>query len=64
MGFKGAGLVVKLPRERVSELIAEGAGEPFAPAGRVFAEWVMVRRRDRDRWRALLHEAVAFVGGR
>ena len=27
-------LIVKLPRARVDELIASGAGEPFAPAGR------------------------------
>ena len=59
--FKGSGLVVKLPRDRVEELIASGAGQPFAPAGRVFGEWVSVPRRDRRRWRALLQEGVAFV---
>jgi hypothetical protein len=59
--FKGSGLVVKLPRERVEDLIAVGIGQPFAPAGRVFAEWVSVPRRDRRRWRALLEEGVAFV---
>jgi hypothetical protein len=59
--FKGSGLVVKLPRDRVDELIAAGIGQPFAPAGRVFGEWVAVPRRDRRRWRALLREGVAFV---
>ena len=59
---RGAGLVVKLPRERVAELIAEGVGRPFAPAGRVFGEWVSVPRPDRRRWCALLREGVAFVG--
>ena len=59
--FKGSGLVVKLPRERVQELIDQGVGQPFAPAGRVFKEWVSIPTRDRRRWRALLREGVAFV---
>lgn len=60
--FKSTGLVVKLPRARVEELIASGVGQPFAPAGRVFKEWVSVPAPDRDRWLALLREGVAFVG--
>ena len=39
------------------------AGEPFAPAGRVFREWVSVERRDKDEWRELMDEAIRFVGG-
>jgi hypothetical protein len=34
------GIVVKLPRERVEALIESGAGASFAPAGKVFKEWV------------------------
>ena len=59
--YKGSGLVVKLPRERVQELIDDGVGHPFAPAGRVFKEWVAIPERDRRRWRSLLREGVAFV---
>ena len=59
--FKGSGLVVKLPRERVQELIDEGVGQPIAPAGKVFKEWVSVPERDRRRWRALLLEGIEFV---
>lgn len=62
--FKASGLVVKLPRERVAELIASGEGREFAPAGRVFREWVSVPIQDRDRWLALLREGRDFVGGR
>jgi hypothetical protein len=36
------GLVVKLPKPRVQELIAKGVGEPFAPAGRTFKEWGLI----------------------
>lgn len=60
--YKGSGLVVKLPKARVAALIDEGVGQPFAPAGRVFKEWVSVPQPDRRRWRALLAEGVAFVG--
>lgn len=59
--FENSGLVVKLPRARVAQLIAEGQGRPFAPAGRVFSEWVAIPTLDRRRWRSLLKEGVAFV---
>ena len=39
--YKGSGMVVKLPRNRVDELITQGIGQPFAPAGKVFREWVV-----------------------
>lgn len=61
--YKGSGLVVKLPRVRVTALIAAGVGEPFAPAGKVFKEWLAVPEPNRRRWRALLREGIAFVGG-
>ncbi|TDC76415.1 hypothetical protein E1193_23960 [Micromonospora sp. KC606] len=58
---KMGGLIVKLPRERVLELIEAGNGEPFAPAGRVFREWVALSVPDRELWRTLLAEAVEFA---
>jgi hypothetical protein len=54
-------LVVKLPSERVLELIESGDGEPFAPAGRRFREWVSVPAVDRALWQSLLTEAVDFA---
>ena len=62
--FKGSGLVVKLPRARVEQLIDQDVGRPFAPAGKVFKEWVSIPCRDRRRWRALLREGVEFVAPR
>ena len=58
---KGPGLVVKLPRERVSALIEAGTGLAFAPAGKVFKEWVLIESFDEDLWSDLLQESVAFV---
>ena len=63
VGFKSGGLVLKLPRQRVTGLIEEGVGEAFAPAGKVFKEWVHVPEVDEDVWMGLLREGVAFVGG-
>ena len=60
---KRGGAVVKLPRKRVAELIEAGHGESFAPAGRVFKEWVLVADAKRRRWPKLLREGVDFVGG-
>lgn len=53
-------LIVKLPVERVNELIRNGHGAAFAPAGRVFKEWVEVP--DQGRWAVLIDESIAFVG--
>lgn len=55
-------LIVKLPRERVQQLIAADTGKPFAPAGRTFREWVLIEDRDPQRWAGLIDEALAFVG--
>lgn len=60
---KGDGLVVKLPRERVSECVSVGDGEPFAPAKRVFKEWLRVPYANRALWNDLIGEAYAFAGG-
>jgi hypothetical protein len=59
--YKGSGLVVKLSAERVAELVAAGVGQPFAPAGRVFREWVSVPKPDRQRWASLLREGVTIA---
>lgn len=57
-------LVVKLPRERVEQLIDAGIGKPFVPAGRRFREWVVIDDRDKARWAELIDEARVFVAGR
>jgi hypothetical protein len=54
---------VKLPRQRVQQLIEIGDGEPFAPAGRVFREWAMIPQPSREQWAALLNEAKRFAAG-
>ena len=55
--------VAKLPKQRVSELIAQGKGKQFDPGhGRLMKEWIAMRDGD-DEWPALAREARKFVGG-
>lgn len=54
-------LIVKLPSARVLTLIREGIGQPFAPNGRAFREWVAVPQADEKRWSQLLAEAQEFA---
>jgi TfoX/Sxy family transcriptional regulator of competence genes len=55
-------LVVKLPKHRVEELIADGSGSAFDPGhGRVMKEWVAVDPSDAAQWLRLAEEARAFV---
>lgn len=54
-------LIVKLPVERVQELINDGSGLPFAPAGKIFKEWVLIEGRNTREWELLISEAKEFV---
>jgi hypothetical protein len=55
--------VAKLPKQRVSELVAQGKGEPFDPGhGRLMREWIALHEGSDD-WLPLAREARRFVGG-
>jgi hypothetical protein len=57
-------LVVKLPAERVAQLISAGDGVPFdAGKGKPMKEWVGLTGDD-DACRELVAEAMTFVGQR
>lgn len=58
---KAGCLVLKLPRQRVTQLVENGDGDQFAPAGKVFREWVSIPTVDRSLWQTLLAEAVDFA---
>jgi len=55
-------LVVKLPADRVAELLVDGTAEPFSPNGRVFREWATIVDPDPAVWEQLLAEAREFAG--
>jgi TfoX/Sxy family transcriptional regulator of competence genes len=56
-------LVVKMPQDRVEELVAAGAGDRFDPGhGRLMREWVsLAEATDPSTCRMLMAEALAFV---
>jgi hypothetical protein len=60
---RSGNVVVKLPKARVAELIQQGVGEPFAPAGKVFREWVELLSVDEATWATLLAESISFADG-
>jgi hypothetical protein len=56
-------LIVKLPRNRVGELIESGKGRPWGPGtGRIMKEWVALSEAASEHWPGLAAEARAFVG--
>jgi hypothetical protein len=56
-------LVVKLPRDRVDELVDAGAARRFdAGKGRPMREWASVPAGASRRWRGIVEEARNFVG--
>ena len=57
-------LVVKLPRERVDELVEAGAGHRFDPGhGRLMKEWIALVPADEEECATYVTEARGFVGG-
>lgn len=55
-------IVIKLPGERVRELIASGQGRPCEiRKGSPMREWVRVQPADEEACRAYLHEAREFL---
>jgi hypothetical protein len=58
-------LVVKLPKDRVDELVASGAGTQFDPGhGRLMKEWASLPPDSSEDWERLAGEALQFVGPR
>lgn len=55
--------VVKLPRERVDELVERGQGSRFNPTGKVMKEWFVAEDPALD-WLDLAREAHGFVKAR
>jgi hypothetical protein len=54
--------VVKLPKERVEELINSGEGTPYDPGnGKIMKEWVIIPLDFQDKWINYASEAKKFA---
>lgn len=57
-----AELVVKLPRQRVGELLASSSGTPFGTGPeRIMKEWIAIAPTHAAQWADLAEEARQFV---
>ena len=58
---KQESLIVKLPADRVNELIADGDGNEFNFTKKRFKEWVLIPMEFEDRFSGYVEEALAFA---
>ena len=54
-------LLVKLPADEVSARVERGEGRAFAPAGRVFREWLAIDPGSEQEWRDAMAVALEFA---
>ncbi|MHA2392192.1 MAG: hypothetical protein ACXAEX_09475 [Promethearchaeota archaeon] len=60
--FSKGNYVVKLPKDRVKELIESGEGHPYDPGnGRIMKEWVIIPEHNSDKWITYATEAKEFA---
>ena len=61
--FYGKGkLVVKLPKERVEELLNSKQGLPYDPGnGKIMKEWVKIPEERSEKWKDYILEAKQFA---
>ncbi len=50
--------IVKLDKSRVAALVESGESFPFAPAKRVFSEWVAIADPSPEVWRVRIREGI------
>jgi hypothetical protein len=59
---KDNNFVLKLPKDRVEELINSGEGKPYDPGnGKIMKEWVIIPIENSKKWIDLTSEAKIFA---
>ena len=59
---KDGNIIVKLPKERVTELLGSGEGLPYDPGnGKIMKEWVIIPEDHSEKWIDYASEAKEFA---
>jgi hypothetical protein len=54
--------IVKLPKERVCQLLDSGEGEPYDPGnGNIMKEWIIIPEEFKSKWIEFANEGKKFV---
>ena len=60
--FNKERFIVKLPKERVKDLLNSGEGKPYDPGnGKIMKEWVIIPEEQSDKWISFTSEAMEFA---
>lgn len=60
--FQKGNYVLKLPKDRVEELISSGNGLPYDPGnGKIMKEWVIIPEKYSEKWIDFASEAKEFA---
>jgi hypothetical protein len=54
-------LIVKLPEDRVQELIRQGVGNEFNFTKKKFKEWILIPLEHQNQYKKLITEAISFA---
>ncbi|HXV97716.1 MAG TPA: hypothetical protein VEC93_04770 [Anaerolineae bacterium] len=61
------GVVIKLPQEKIKELVGKKNAAPLVMGQRVMKEWVVIKHKDPEAYKEdieLFKEAIAFVSAK
>ena len=60
--FNKESFIVKLPKERVTQLLESGVGMPYDPGnGKIMKEWVIIPEKEVNNWISYATEAMNYA---
>jgi hypothetical protein len=60
--YRNEKIVVKLPKDKVTELLNSQVGLPYDPgSGKIMKEWVIIPKEHSEKWHDFISEAKQFA---